>query len=180
MTHRRLSAFAWAEAQKPLESRRIAWLQLARAAYWDRSAALAFALSGLGVVAIVYAIVVPMPAVLRPLSIGAAVLLTAWFLVLPMLNARHFAAIARRGVMLSAHVASVRYLDPRETPGRSLAEMHNGRAAGELAIEGSGAHPTFESEEPWARDLHPGTAVTAVIDREDGSVMLLALSEEAP
>jgi hypothetical protein len=170
---RKIAAAAYREVRRTAPPRPVHWSGLIVSAYSDRSILLVAGLTAMGMVAVVYALVVPMPPPVRVVALIVAVLLTIWFLGLPVLNARHYASVVRRGVVGSAVVRSVTYLRPREVVGKSVEAMRNGVAYGELELEGTSTPLHFESDESWARDLRPGSRLTAVTDPDRREILML-------
>lgn len=169
----KIAALVYREVRGSSSPRRVPWLGLIVSAYTERSALLVAGLTAMGLVAIAYALVLPMREPGRLVAVLAAALVTLWFLALPLLNARHYATIVRHGVVSSGVVRSVTYLGPREVLGKTVEAMRNGVAFGELEVEGSMAALHFETDEPWARELRPGARLMAVTDLGRQRVLLL-------
>lgn len=173
MTHQRLRSIVFEEVRRSPRPRGVPWLRLMISAYRDPSTLVVIGLSALGGVAVAYAVFVPMADSLRPIAVAITGLLTLGPLLLPATNAFHYASILRRGEVSPAEVLAVTYLDPRQVLGRSIDELRNGVAAGELLIMATGDHVAFESDEAGASEIHLGTVLTAVIDPEKAELLFL-------
>ena len=140
---------------------------------WGSVDAARSGLSVMGGVAVLYALVIPMSEVVRAIALVATILVTLWFLALPLLSAIHYASILRGAVVLPAEVSRVHNLQPREVIGKSVDSMKNGTAVGEVVMLGTGERMPFETDEPWARELQPGSRLNAVIDPERRKILML-------
>lgn len=175
MANSRLSTLVLAEVKRTPAPRQVPWTRLAVASYLEPSTLLILGLSAVPGFAFVYSWLSPGPDYVRLIALLLTGAATAWLLCVPLLNAFHYASVIRKALLADAEVVAVAYVPPREVTGKSIKALKNGVARGEVSAPsvGSGRY-RFESDDPWAKELRPGTRLVAVIDVEAQEVRMLS------